>query len=42
MEGLEEVDEKNEKIWIEESIRRLEAYKSGKIKAVPIEEALKC
>jgi len=38
MKSLEEVDEKIEEIWIEESIRRLDAYKSGKIKAVPIEE----
>ena len=38
MKSLEEANEKIEEIWIEETIRRLEAYKSGKIKAVFIEE----
>ncbi len=38
MRSLEERDERIEKAWIEESKRRLKAYREGSMRSVPLEE----
>ncbi len=41
MESLDKPDHNVEKAWIEESERRYQAYKNGKIKGIPYSEITK-
>ena len=38
LKSLDEPDKEIEKIWVEESERRLKSFREGKLKAIPIEE----
>jgi putative addiction module component (TIGR02574 family) len=38
MNNLDKPDQEIEKIWVEESEKRIQAYKSGKIKSIPYSE----
>ena len=39
--SLDRPDETIEKIWVEEAQKRLEAYRSGKLAGIPMEEVFK-
>ena len=42
IEGLDDLDEQQlEQLWIQEASRRVEGYKSGKIKARPSEDVFR-
>lgn len=41
LKSLDEPDAEIEKIWIEEAEKRLQAYRDGKLKGIPIEEIFK-
>jgi len=41
LKSLDEPDAEIEKIWIEEAEKRLQAYREGKLKGIPIEEIFK-
>jgi putative addiction module component (TIGR02574 family) len=38
--SLDQPDEKIEKVWAKESIKRLNALKNGKIKTIPLNEII--
>ncbi len=38
LKSLDEPDKKIEKIWLEESEKRLKLFRQGKLKGIPLEE----
>jgi putative addiction module component (TIGR02574 family) len=38
IKSLDEPDKKSDEIWAEESARRLNAYRAGKLEGIPMEE----
>ena len=41
LKSLDEPDEEIEKIWLEEAEKRLQAYREGKLKGIPMEDIFK-
>lgn len=40
LHSLDRVDSELDRIWIEEAERRLQAYRSGKIKGIPAKDVI--
>lgn len=41
LKSLDEPDEEIKKIWLEEAEKRLQAYREGKLKGIPMEDIFK-
>ncbi|MGZ0018135.1 addiction module protein [Nitrosomonas sp. wSCUT-2] len=41
IQSLDEPDKQLDAIWAEESVRRLKAYREGKLEGIPMEEIFK-
>lgn len=41
LKSLDEPDKKLDEIWAEEAVKRLRAYRAGKIEGIPMEEVFK-
>lgn len=41
IQSLDEPDKRLDEIWVEESERRLKAYREGKLEGIPMEEIFK-